>query len=245
MRLNRAIAACGLCSRRKADQLIADGKVKVNGKLITDFNFLVCLDKDNLSVNGKQLAIRSYHYILLHKPVGVVSTCKDEFERKSIINFLPLELRHLKPAGRLDYDSSGLILLTNNGILIQALTHPKSHIEKTYRLAVLGKCTADKVNKLTDGISLKGAMTAKAKVNLLQSSTDKSLLEITITEGKNRQLRRMCAQLGLPVIDLVRTGIDKLQLSKLAPGKWRRITKSELAVLAKKVKMDLTDLINI
>jgi 23S rRNA pseudouridine2605 synthase len=240
LRLNQAIAACGLCSRRAADKLIAERKVKVNGRLVTDFSLLVNLDKDRLTVAGKAISVRLNQYVLLHKPVGVVSTCKDEHGRKSVINLLPPDLRHLKPAGRLDYDSSGLMLLTNDGALIQALTHPRASVEKTYRLVVSGKCSVAAAKELADGINFKEAKTAKAKVNLLESNERRSIIEITITEGKNRQLRRMCAHLGLPVIELVRNSIDKLQLSNLAAGKWRDVTKSEIIALAKKLDMDLT-----
>jgi pseudouridine synthase len=239
LRLNQAIAASGLCSRRAADKLIAEGKVKINGQLVTDFSASVNLDKDRLTVAGKPVGKRPNEYILLHKPVGVVSTCKDERGRKSVIDILPANLRHLKPAGRLDYDSSGLMLLTNDGALIQALTHPKALIEKTYLVTVNGKCSSEALKELAQGVNLKEAKTAAAKVNLLESNERSSIIEITITEGKNRQLRRMCAQLGLPVTQLVRKSIDKLQLSNLSPGKWREITKSEIIALAKKLNMDL------
>jgi pseudouridine synthase len=240
LRLNQAIAACGLCSRRAADKFIAGQKVKVNGRLVTDFSFLVNLDKDKLTIAGKTISAQPNEYVLLHKPVSVVSTCKDEHGRKSVINLLPANMRHLKPAGRLDYESSGLMLLTNDGALIQALTHPKASIEKTYRLTVSGKCSAEATKELAEGINFKEVKTAKAKVNVLESNEHRSIIEITITEGKNRQLRRMCALLGLPVIDLVRNSIDKLQLSNLPPGKWRYVTKSEIIALTKKLKMDLT-----
>ena len=239
LRLNRAIAACGLCSRRAADQLIAGGKVKVNGKTVTDFSFLVHLDNDKLTVAGKKAFYRPNEYVLLHKPINVVSTCKDEHKRKGIISLLPPKLRHLKPAGRLDYDSSGLMLLTNDGALIQALTHPKGCIEKTYRLTVSGSLTQAALQELAEGIDLGDIKTGAAKVNLLEGNERRSIIEITITEGRNRQLRRVCALLGLPVADLSRISIDKLQLSNLLPGQWRYLTKGEIIALAKKLNLNM------
>jgi len=235
IRLNRAIAACGLCSRRAADELIAAGKVKVNGRSVTDYSSLIDLDKDRLSVSGQKLFARNHEYILLHKPKGVVSTCQDEFSRNNIIDLLPKNLQHLRPAGRLDYDSSGLILLTNDGELINNLTHPAREIEKTYQVIVSGKVTAEALKELASGINLKEAKTKAAKVRLIQCDERQSSVEITIKEGKNRQLRRMCAQLGLPVLQLVRTGVSKLQLGSLAAGKWRYLSKSELVDLRKEI----------
>ena len=237
VRLNKAIAASGICSRRAADNLIASGKVKVNGKQVTDYHMLVKLGHDSLSVNDKKLSVRPHEYILLHKPQSIVTTCKDEFNRQSILDLLPIKLRHLKPAGRLDYDSSGLILLTNNGALILSLSHPKHQVLKTYRVTVSGKCTPAAAKQLADGINLKETKTSKAKVNLLISNEEQSIIEITIAEGKNRQIRRMCAQLGLPVMNLIRTSIGKLQLENLASGKWRYLTKNEIDHLLKELKI--------
>ena len=152
----------------------------------------------------------------MHKPRAFISTCQDEFERQKIIDLLPKNLKHLKPAGRLDYDSTGLILLTNDGLLTNSLIHPKNEIEKTYKIIVAGKITAQALKELSSGIHLKEAKTKSAKVRLIKCSDKESTIEITIKEGKNRQLRRMCAQLGLPVLQLVRTAVSKLQLGMFA-----------------------------
>ncbi len=236
-RLNRAIAACGFCSRRAADELIAAGKVKVNGRSVTDFNFLVDLQKDELSVAGKRLSASPLQYIIIHKPEAIISTCQDEYDRKNILNLLPQNLRHLKPAGRLDYDSSGLILLTNDGGFINRLTHPTGEIEKIYQVVVAGKVTPNAIEELKAGVHLKEAKTKAAKVRLIKNNEQQSIIEIVIREGKNRQIRRMCAQLGLPVVNLVRIGIGKLQLGNLPVGKWRHLTKSELIDLQKELKV--------
>lgn len=238
LRLNKAIASCGHCSRRAADKLIADGKVQVNGKRVTDFSLSVNLDKDKVAIAGKTLNVCPKQYVLLHKPEGIVSTCKDEHGRRQITDLLPDNLKHLKPAGRLDYDSSGLMLLTNDGELIQALTHPKNKTEKTYQLVVSGQCMPAVLRQMALGVTLNEGKTAKAKVKLLESNQSRSIIEITIIEGKNRQLRRMSALMGLPVLELVRTRIDKLQLSNLAPGKWRYITKSEIIALARHLDLE-------
>lgn len=238
VRLNRAIAACGLCSRRAADELIASGKVKVNGKPATNFHLLVNLKKDRLSISGKTISACPYDYVLLHKPIAIVSTCQDEFRRKNILDLLPAKLRHLKPAGRLDYDSSGLILLTNDGELINKLTHPRHEVEKTYQVVVAGKVAEKALAQLSSGVSLKEAKTRTAKVRLIKNDPYQSIIEIAIKEGKNRQIRRMCAQLGLPVLTLVRTAIGKLQLEGLPSGKWRHLRESELAGLRKVLNLN-------
>ncbi len=237
VRLNRAIASCGICSRRAADELITAGKVKVNGRSVFDYNLLVDLDKDRLNVAGENLFVRNHEYVLLHKPKGVVSTCQDEFSRNNIIDLLPKKLQHLRPAGRLDYDSSGLMLLTNDGELINSLTHPSCEIEKTYQIIVSGPVTTAALMELASGINLKEAKTKEAGVRLIQSGEHQSSIEIIIKEGKNRQLRRMCAQLGLPVLRLVRTGVSKLQLGNLAAGKWRYLGQNELFDLRKDLKI--------
>lgn len=237
LRLNKAIAISGLCSRRAADDLIASGRVKVNGKIVTDFNCLVDPYHDRVDVSGQKLSSRAHEYIVLNKPKGIVSTCQDEHGRKKIIDFLPDKLRHLKPAGRLDYDSSGLIFLTNDGELINRLTHPTSKVEKTYRVSVSGKITDELIEELSTGIDLAEAKTKPAKVRFIKSDARSSTIEIKLTEGRNRQLRRMLAQLGLPVLQLVRTGISTLQLGSLPIGKWRHISRSELFHLRKDLKL--------
>ena len=238
IRLNRAIAACGLCSRRAADKLIADRQVQVNGKTVTDFNLLVNLKKDRLQVGEKRISASTHEYIILHKPGSIISTCQDEFKRKNVLDLLPANLRHLKPAGRLDYDSSGLMLLTNDGTLINKLTHPTGEIEKIYQVTVAGKVKPEAIAELASGVDLKHSKTKRARVRILKTNQKESLIEIAIKEGKNRQIRRMCAQLGLPVIALVRTGVSKLQLTNLPEGKWRHLTKSELTDLKKELKID-------
>src|ERR1700733_7563226 len=147
-RLNRAVAASGLCSRRNADELIKSGRVRVNGRQTTDFNCLVDLSKDKLEIDGKMVTERKLEYIVLHKPSGIVTTCDDEKGRQSVIDLLPRELRHLKPVGRLDMDSEGLLIMTNDGDLAQQLTHPSRRVLKLYEVRVVGRISDTVISQL-------------------------------------------------------------------------------------------------
>jgi 23S rRNA pseudouridine2605 synthase len=230
-RLNRAIAATGFCSRRRADELIAAGKVQVNGVVVTDFNLAVDACKDQLSVDGQRLAAKKLDYIALNKPRGIVTTCSDEMGRESILELLPANLTHLKPVGRLDMDSEGLLLLTNDGELAQALSHPSKHVFKRYEALVEGKITDVALNHLSKGMRLDDGLTLPAEVSLVDRNEDESIFQIAIREGRNRQIRRMCAKLGYPVIRLVRVAIGELQLGEMEPGEWRRLTLHEVKAL--------------
>jgi len=227
-RLNRAIAHTGLCSRRSADELILQGRVKVNGKKVDSLSRLIDLHTDVLEVDGRKLTGRKYDYVLLNKPKGVVTTCSDQKDRPSVLEFLPPALRHLKPAGRLDKDSQGLLILSNDGKFIQALTHPKGHVSKTYRVKVAGPLDEKILATLSDGIRLSHGVTSPAKVRVVSVKPGSFCLEIILSEGKNRQLRRMCGSLGLRVTNLIRVAIGELQLRGLPPGAWRRLSNAEV-----------------
>lgn len=230
-RLNRAIAATGFCSRRRADELIASGKVMVNGKTVTDFNHAVDLDSDNLVIEGKQLRAKKLEYIMLYKPSGVVTTCSDERGRESIVELLPNNLSHLKPVGRLDMDSEGLIILTNDGDLSQALAHPSKHVFKRYEAFVEGKISDAALRQMAKGMRLDDGLTLPAETALINRNEDESIFEIAIREGRNRQIRRMCAKLGYPITRLVRVAIGGLQLGEMEPGEWRHLTVREIKAL--------------
>ena len=230
-RLNRAVAASGLCSRRDADQLIRAGRVRVNGRQTTDFNCLVDLGKDKLEIDLQSLSRRKLEYIAFYKPAGVVTTCDDEKGRETVIDLLPAELRHLKPVGRLDMDSEGLIILTNDGGLAQKLTHPSKHVFKLYEVQVTGKISDAVLDELGKGVRLSDGITSPAEVELLERSKNSSIFRIALTEGRNRQIRRMCAKFGYPVFHLVRVAIGGLQLKGLEPGHWRRLTAREISEL--------------
>ncbi len=230
-RLNRAVASTGFCSRRKADEYIQAGRVSVNGRVIVDFNFDVDPDRDHLEIDGKNLSVKYFDYVLLYKPLGVVTTCKDEYARRNVLDLLPDDLQHVKPVGRLDRDSEGLILLTNDGALAQRLAHPSHTVYKVYEVTVQGKITDTALNSLAKGVRLDDGVTLPAKVKLLDRADHQTIFEMSIREGRNRQIRRMCAKIGYPVLHLLRVGMGRLQLGLLQPGNWRHLTAEELQAL--------------
>ncbi len=231
MRLNAAIAQTGLCSRRKADELIAAGKVKVNGEVCTEFGRSIDVEADSLEIDGKSLPFKKHTYIAMNKPVGVVTTMSDEQGRETVLDLLPENLRHLRPVGRLDMYSEGLLLLTNDGELALKLTHPRHHWPKLYQVKVRGAFTAKDVSMLTKGVMLDDGRTLPAKVEIVERNKTYTEVQITLVEGRNRQIRRMFAYLGYPVVRLVRLAIGGLQLGHIAPGSWRRLTSQEVSDL--------------
>ncbi|MCA9817587.1 MAG: pseudouridine synthase [Cyanobacteriota/Melainabacteria group bacterium] len=231
MRINRALALTGHCSRRKADQLIEEGRVCVNGATVKDFSLSVDLDLDVILVDGRPLASKNLQYMILHKPKDVITTCDDPGGRRAILDILPGHLKHLKPVGRLDRNSEGLLILTNDGDLAQKLAHPSTHIWKTYKVTVKGNVRDRDLETLVEGVELSGGRTLPARLKLIARENEKTIFEISIREGKNRQIRRMCAQLGYPVNRLVRVAIGRLQLKPLAPGEWRLLSREEIEKL--------------
>jgi 23S rRNA pseudouridine2605 synthase len=230
-RLNKAIAACGIASRRDADELIKAGKVSVNGVTVTNLATVVNPGKDVLKVEGKSILSKELTYIALHKPKGVITSCEDEKNRRTVLDLLPPDLKHLKPVGRLDRDSSGLLIMTNDGELTYTLTHPSQEVDKTYVVTISGLLTREHARKLSEGIALEDGITRPALVKILSSGPEQSSFEIVIHEGRNRQIRRMCSQLGLPVVRLVRAAIGGLQLTGLKPGTWRVLSNTEIKSL--------------
>ncbi|MBI4532370.1 MAG: rRNA pseudouridine synthase [Candidatus Melainabacteria bacterium] len=230
-RLNQAIAKAGLCSRRNADKLIALGRVTVNGKINKDFSQTVNPLSDKVCVDGKLLKIANFAYVLMYKPRGIVTTLSDEKGRRSIVDLLPAKLRHLRPVGRLDMMSEGLILLTNDGDFTQRVAHPKHHLSKQYMVTVQGKLTSNELKLLSTGMLLSDGRTLPAKVTLIRQDESSTTFCLVMKEGRNRQIRRMCAQLGYRVSSLVRVGIGELQLGEMTPGSWRYLTHSEIRQL--------------
>ena len=226
IRLNKYIAECGICSRRKADILIESGKVLVNDIVIKDLGVKIDDTKDQVKVDGKTISKEDkFVYIMLNKPKGYVTTNSEQFGRKSVLDLIDTDYR-IFPIGRLDMNTEGLLLLTNDGEFANKLMHPKNKVEKTYIANVKGNITEEKIEHLINGVDIGGYITKPAKVRII--SKDKNKIEIKISEGKNRQVRKMCEAVGLKVINLKRTSIGKLNLGNLKIGKYRYLNKSEI-----------------
>lgn len=237
MRINKYISSSGVCSRRKADELIISGKVKVNGKVMTEMGYQV-LEDDKVMVMNKIVAPAKEHtYVVLNKPKGVITSAKDEKDRVTVIDLLEenpdisQDAGRLFPVGRLDYDTSGILLLTDDGELTYRLTHPKHEFPKTYHALVQGILSREKQLMLTRGVDIGGFITSRAKVKVIRQKGNTSLVEITIHEGKNRQVRKMFAAVGNPVQELERVAIGKIHLGRLREGNFRKLTKSEIEYL--------------
>ncbi len=228
LRLNQAIAKSGFCSRRAADRFITLGKVTVNKKVVRDFNFKVNPVCDQLAVSGRSISIKQFICIAMYKPAGIVTSLKDERGRKNIMDLFPEALRHIRPVGRLDKNSEGLILLTNDGQLTQQVTHPTHHLSKCYLVTVKGRLTDSELKQLSNGIKLEDGFTLPASVKLKKYDNASTNFEIVLKEGRNRQIRRMCTALGYPVIRLVRVAIGGLKLGQMLPGSWRYLRNSEI-----------------
>ncbi len=232
VRLNKAIAMSGLVSRRKADDLIRNGKVKVNNKIVLDFNTKVA-PSDKLEVSGKSLKAKNYHYLLFYKPRDCITTMKDEFGRKTIYEYLPEEFSYLKPVGRLDRDSEGLLLLTNDGDFINGVLHPKNNIKKTYVITidiVLMKGEADLImSKLRTGVTIDGRIAKVDSIEQIffeyQQKMKQTVFEVVIHEGINRQIRKMFQVLGYSVKGLKRIKIGPFSIKNLQRGKYVEIDK--------------------
>ena len=234
MRLQKYIANSGYCSRRKAEELIEEGKVSVNGSIITELGTKVNSDKDEIVVDGKKLKlIEGYSYILLNKPVGFVTTAKDQFDRPTVLDLVKGAGEALLPVGRLDMYTSGALILTNDGNFIYQVTHPKHEIEKTYNATVKGIITEEEEQKLRDGVQIEDYVSGKAKVRILKIDNGKNIsrVEITIHEGKNREVRKMCEAVGKKVIALHRAKIGNIDVKSLKIGEWRELTDSEIGAL--------------
>lgn len=228
MRLNQAIAQTGYCSRRKADELIAAGKVRVNGVAVTEFGLQIDPDRDELEVGGQRLSFKAYKYVVLNKPAGVVTTTSDDQDRETVLHLLPKDLRHLKPVGRLDMYSEGLLILTNDGDFALKLTHPRHHVPKLYIVRVAGELSDKHARLLAKGVELEDGKTSPAEVYIVERNKSYTEVEITLREGRNRQIRRMFASLGYTVQRLVRLAIGGLQLDHIATGSWRHLSSQEV-----------------
>ena len=232
IRLQKHISQCGVASRRRAEELIAQGKVKVNGR-VAHIGDSVDPKRDKVSVCGKNIVvINEKRYIMLHKPRGFVTTMHDEKDRKCVSDLVRDVGVTVFPVGRLDKNSEGLLLLTNDGDFANLLTHPSGHVNKTYRVTVNGSVDEKQIDKLCTGIMLDGKATLPCDVYVIERKTDRTVLIFTIHEGRNRQIRRMCESVGLEVIRLKRTEIAGVKLGMLPQGKWRDLNERELRRLS-------------
>ncbi len=236
MRLNKYLAAAGIGSRRKVEEYILSRRVKVNGEVVTDLGRTVEPGRDEVLLDEEPVIIQDKVYLVLNKPEGVITSARDEFGRPTVFDLLPPMKARVFPVGRLDADTSGLLLLTNDGDLAFKLTHPSWEVEKTYRVVVKGKIEGEAVRKLESGIWLAEGKTKPAKVRVIKAERERSVCEITITEGFNRQVRRMFAKVDLKVKHLVRRRVGPIELGELPIGKVRLLTPDEVEALRRSVR---------
>lgn len=226
-RLQKVMAHAGVASRRKSEQLIKEGKVRVNGQLVLELGTKVNPLMDRIEVNGKVIQNEAKKTFLFYKPKSVITSVHDPQGRKVVTDYFSQIPERIYPVGRLDYDTEGALLLTNDGKLAHWFMHPKYEVDKEYIVTVKGKVTADQAEQLRKGIRLEDGLTAPASVTILSSQKNQSRLKIVIHEGRNRQIRRMCEAIGHSVKKLVRTRIAFLTLQGLNKGEFRPLTTSE------------------
>ena len=240
-RLQKFIANKGICSRRKAEELILNGKVKVNGKIILELGTKIDIDKDIVEVNGEKISnnIDKKIYVLLNKPIGYVTTTKDQFGRDTVLDLVKVKEKVL-PVGRLDMYTSGALILTNDGDFVYKVTHPKHEITKTYTVTLKGIVNKTEVEQLRKGVKIEDYITKPAKVKILKTDEEKDIsrLEITIHEGKNRQIRKMCESIGKKVLALHRSKIGNIDVKSIKIGEWRYLKDSEVKELIVEKKVD-------
>ena len=230
-RLQKYLARCGVASRRASEEIIVGGRVRVNGAVTAELGTSVDPDRDMVELDGRRVRPPKTHsYVMLNKPIGVVSTASDPQGRRTVLDLVDVSAR-LYPVGRLDYDSEGLLLLTDDGDLAMRLTHPRHTVEKEYRALLTGEITDEIVALLRRGVMLDGRPTAPARVESLEDVPDGTWTRFVLREGRNRQIRRMVEQVGLGVVRLVRVRIGSLRLGDLPPGSWRDLRPAEVAAL--------------
>ena len=230
-RLQKIIAGAGLCSRREAENRIAAGRVKVNGRIAV-LGEQADPDQDRIEVDGRAVATpERRYYLLLHKPAGYVTSLSDPQGRPVVTDLLRGVPARVFPVGRLDYNTEGLLLLTNDGELAHHLAHPRHEVEKTYLVRVRGLLTPEAKGRLEDGVLLEEGITAPSKVDRVRATAGHTWMEITIHEGRNRQIRRMCEAVGYPVSRLKRIRLAFLDLEDLPPGRYRHLSPEEVSRL--------------
>ncbi len=239
-RLQKILAASGVASRRQAETMILDGRVSVNGSVVTTLGEKADADVDEICVDGQPLRSTKLLYYLFHKPRGVVTTLKDPQGRPCLDTYLDGLPERLYPVGRLDYGSEGLLLLTNDGELTNRLLHPRYHVPKTYRVVVTGRMGSAAMQVFQQGVQLSDGVTAPAKLQHVRFDPEKgqTTFELTIREGRNRQIRRMCDAIRLPVVRLIRISMSFLKLDGISPGRMRPLTPQEVKRLRKEAGLN-------
>ena len=239
-RLQKILSRHGIASRREAEQIILAGRVAVNGRTITELGTKADPERDRIEVDGKLLQTKApeFLYLLLNKPIGVVSTCADPQGRKMVLDFLPPQYQQVYPVGRLDYNSSGALILTNDGDFANYLMHPRHHVAKTYEVWVKYIPSHHLIQQWQTGIMLDGKLTLPATVKILQIErnkypTPRTQLQIILSEGRNRQIRRVAEQLGHPVLALHRVAIGSINLAPLESGAYRLLSDHEIKTLSR------------
>lgn len=236
IRLQKYLANQGICSRRKAEEYILQGQVKVNGEVVCELGTKINPNKDEVIFKGNRVGnVDKKVYILLNKPIGYVTTTRDQFGRDTVLDLVHVKEKIL-PVGRLDMYTSGALILTNDGEFIYKVTHPKYEIEKTYNVTVKGIVTKKEIKQLEDGVKIEDYTSGKAKVKILKidKENDISRIEITIHEGKNREVRKMCNGIGRKALALHRSKIENIDVKSLKLGEWRYLTNKEISSLLKK-----------
>ena len=233
-RLNKFIASSGLCSRRKADELIEAGKVKINGVVVKELGYSVS-SKDKVTVNNEPLKKQNLIYIKYYKPAGYITTMNDEKGRKTIYDILPEEVKDLKPVGRLDKDSTGLLILTNDGEFINKMTHPSIKLPKIYRVCAQGKMNSQHLLQMAKGIEIEPQKIAYADALIVEYENKNTVLQITLYQGMNRQIRKMLDHLGHPVISLKRVSHGTINIQGLKKGQFKYIKPKEINDLIKHI----------
>lgn len=231
IRLNKYMADCGVDSRRNCDKIITENRVRVNRKLINELGFMINEDNDTVTVDGKKITPKNKNvYLMLHKPKGYVTTVKDDKDRKTVMELIDIKSR-VYPVGRLDYDTEGLLLLTNDGDMTYKLTHPKYEVTKKYITRIEGEISESELTTLRNGVIIDGKKTAPAKAKLLEKTDKECRVELTIHEGKNHQVKKMFETIGKTVVFLKRTEMGDIRLGGLARGQWRYLNDKEIDYL--------------
>lgn len=242
-RLQKMMAEAGVASRRHAEAMIAAGRVTVNGEVVTEMGVRVDSERDRIEVDGQPLTPEAKVYLALNKPEGVITTAEDTHDRPTTLSLIPQDVGRVYPVGRLDMDSQGLLLLTNDGDLAYRLTHPGFEHEKEYKIRVAGHPSERLLAQLARGIVLEDGPTQPAQISVLQKKRDSTWLRVVLREGRKRQLRRMFDTIDHPVRDLIRMRVGPIQLGNLPPGEWRRLSAKEVQALRRLAAGEAVDVV--